>query len=179
MPRDSNKSSSASHARDEPYAKKSRELDHEDGSDKDVRSGAEGGVEVDDGITDFSDEHLKEVSGCWRQFFNLQEHGPMRRTEKGELMALRMNGKSKQYLAAEKANQRNYRNGKAVRELLKLAKEGGSVSALDKAKKLLNETEECVRKLCMETKESFIPVSARKTGSNFNSDNLNVRSLFD
>lgn len=178
MPRDTNKHSTAA-ARDEPYAKKSRDLDQDDVSDKDVRGGADASAEVDDGITDFSDEHLKEVSKCWRQFFNLQEHGPMRRTEKAALMELRMNGKTKQYLAAEKANERNYRIGKAVRELLKLAKEGGSVSALEKAQKLLSEAEECVRKLCMETKESFIPVSARKTGSDFSKDNLNVRSLFD
>ena len=168
----------------EPYTKRSEDdsvtrpdspVDggHEAGYGSDEASGVE-----DCGITDFSDEHMKEVSSCWGIYFNLCEHGPMRRTEKVALQALRDAGKTKQFLLAAKANERNARIGKAVRELLKMAKEQGSVSALDKCKKLLHDTEEGVKRICAETKESFIPRSAARTGSKFSKENLDVKSLF-
>ena len=180
------KSNSLKSNGDKPYTKRGMGEDDsvarpnspvEGGPDELVDSDA--GIDVEDsGITDFSEEHMKAVSQCWATFFNLTEHGPMRRTEKAKLQALRDAGQTKAFLNAAKANERNNRIGNAVRELLKMAKDQGSVSALEKAQAILKEAEEQVKRLCAETKESFIPRNAKRTGSSFNKDNLDVKSLF-
>lgn len=168
----------------EPYTKRSEDDSvtrthspiagsHEVGADSEQEHGVE-----DDGVTDFSEDHMKEVSACWALFFTLCEHGPMRRTDKVKLQALRDAGQTKAFINASKANERNNRIGNAVRELLKMAKEQGSVSALSKAKAVLKEAEEQVKRICAETKESYIPRKAARTGSSFNKDNLDVKSLF-
>lgn len=173
------------HAKDtEPYVKRSEDDSvtrshspvagsHEAGHGSESESAME-----EDGVTDFSEEHMKEVSACWALFFNLCEHGPMRRTDKAKLQALRDAGQTKAFINAAKANERNNRIGNAVRELLKMAKEQGSVTALAKSKALLKEAEENVKRLCAESKESYIPRKAARTGSSFNKDNLDVKSLF-
>lgn len=176
MPRET-KSAKRDGKRDEPYAKNVDIPSEAEASEDDAETSPIN-VTSQESLKDFSDEHKQAVGKCWGIWFNLCEHGPIRQTTKEEIRKMRVAGNAKSAIRAQEANSRNFRIGKAVRELLKMAKEEGSVTALETCQKLLKDTTKEVKEMCAEWKEAFIPIEAARKKSNFSKDNLDVKSLF-